>query len=93
MLRQTIFLILKLIEDGNISADSFSLSVAGDFDYAADYLNNGTLSISKWEVISAKRSNSNFAWHANNSSGKCFFYVYDFFNKGRIDVANDYSRR
>ena len=28
---------------GVVSADTVSLSVAGDFDYVADYLNNGTI--------------------------------------------------
>ena len=30
--------------DGNITADTFTLSVADDFDYRADYLNNGNIS-------------------------------------------------
>ena len=29
--------------DGDITADTFNLSVAGDFDYASDYLNNGNI--------------------------------------------------
>ena len=29
---------------GEVSADTVSLSVAGDFDYVADFLNNGTIS-------------------------------------------------
>ena len=29
--------------DGNISADTLAISVAGDFDYSSDFLNNGTI--------------------------------------------------
>ena len=37
---------------------------------------------------------SSFSWHANNSLvvlGSASFNVDDFFNKGRIDVANDFN--
>ena len=34
---------------GVVSADTVSLSVAGDFDYVADYLNNGTITTNSYQ--------------------------------------------
>ena len=86
----------EFIEDGNISANSFALSVAGDFDYVADYLNNGTITTNALNLqvggdFSYNDTNSNFAWHANNSLVVLASFNVDFFNKGRIDVANDFN--
>ena len=39
-------------------------------------------------------TNSNFAWHANNSLvvlGSASFNVNGFYNRGKIDVANDFN--
>ena len=33
----------SFLNNGEITADTFNLSVAGDFDYASDYLNNGNI--------------------------------------------------
>ena len=52
----TVTLTGNFVNDGGVvSSDTLALSVAGDFDYEDDYLNNGTITtnalISKWEVI------------------------------------------
>ena len=43
--------------DGNLITDTLTLSVAGDFDYADNYLNNGNIEATtlnlQWEVILA----------------------------------------
>ena len=58
--------------DGNINADTLTLSLIGDFDYAADYLGNGnikttTLNLQVGGDFSYNDTNSNFVWHTNNS--------------------------
>ena len=85
--------------DGNIIADTFALSVTGDFDYGSEFLGNGnikttTLNLQVGGDFSYSDTNRNFSWHANNSLivlGSASFNVYDFFNRGIIDVANDFN--
>ena len=56
----------------SISADSFALSVAGDFDYADNYLNNGnidatTLNFQVGGDFFYDDTSNNFVWNAQNS--------------------------
>ena len=58
--------------NGTINADTFNLSVAGDFDYIADYLNNGTITDSALNLnvggnFSYNDSTNNFTWEASDS--------------------------
>ena len=57
---------------GSITADTFSLSVAGDFDYADNYLNNGnidatTLNLQVGGDFFYDDANNNFVWNASDS--------------------------
>ena len=54
--------------DGNISADTFALSVAGYFDYATDYLNNGNINATNLNLqvggdFSYNDANNDFVWN------------------------------
>ena len=83
--------------DGNINADILTLSVAGDFDYATEYLGNGninatTLNFQVGGDFSYNDASNDFVWNANNSLvvlGSAFVTANDFSNKGRIDIANN----
>ena len=85
--------------DGNINADTLTLSLIGDFDYANEYLGNGNIKATNLNFqvggdFSYNDTNSNFVWHANNSLvvlGSASFNVDDFYNRGKIDVANDFN--
>ena len=84
---------------GNIIADTFALSVAGDFDYVAEFLGNGAITTNALNLnvrgdFSYNDTNSNFIWHANNSLvvlGSASLNLDDFYNRGKIDIANDFN--
>ena len=85
--------------DGDINAGILTLSLIGDFDYAKDFQNNGTITTNSLNLnvrddFSYNNTNSNFAWHANNSLvvlGNASFNVAGFYNRGKIDVAHDFN--
>ena len=84
---------------GTVSSDSLSLTIGGDFDYVADYLNNGTITTNALNLnvggdFSYDDSANDFDWGANDTltvSGSAFFNVYEFYNRGQIDVADNFS--
>ena len=87
--------------DGNIQADILNLSLAGDFGYENSLINNNlgniNATIFNFQVggdFSYNDTNSNFAWNTNNSLvvlGSAYFNVNGFYNRGTIDVANDFN--
>ena len=87
------------LEDGNINADILTLSLIGNFDYATDYLGNGnidttTLNLQVYGDFSYNDTNNDFVWDANNSLvvlGSASLDVDDFYNRGKIDIANDFN--
>ena len=84
--------------DGNISADTFALSVAGDFDYTNNYLTNGNINATalNFQVggdFSYDDANNNFVWDAQNSLvvlGSASITANNFINSGEI-TANTLS--
>ena len=89
---------------GNISADTleilvssndtFSLSVAGDFDYTNNYLNNGnidatTLNLQVGGDFSYDDASNSFVWNAQNNLvvfGSAFVTTDNFTNYGNISA-------
>ena len=79
---------------GEVSADTVSLSVAGDFDYVADFLNNGTISNGALNLtvggdFSNNDSSSDLDWGVNDSLtvlGSAFVTADSFNNSGFITV-------
>ena len=79
---------------GVVSADTLALSVAGDFDYLADYLGNGSITTNALNLnvdgdFSNNDSSSDFTWGANDSlvvSGNADITATDFTNAGTISV-------
>ena len=53
------FLNNHLTLSGNIHADTFTLSVGGDFDYSTDYINNGNITATNQNFIVGGAFNSN----------------------------------
>ena len=49
----------SLSTPGTINADTFTLSVGGDFDYGTDYINNGTINADSQNFIVGGAFNSN----------------------------------
>ena len=84
---------------GVLSADTVSLSVAGDFDYVAEYLNNGTITTNALNLnvggdFSNNDSANDFVWNANDTLtvlGSAFATVNSFTNSGYIDIANSFN--
>ena len=80
---------------GGLNANIFNLSVAGDFDYT----NRGTITTTGFNLnvggdFSNNDAANDFTWGAQNSLtvlGNASFNVDDFYNKGRIDVANNFN--
>ena len=69
MLPQTTLLIRTEIR---FNADIFSLSVAGDFDYVAEYLGNGTITTNTLNLnvvgdFSNNDAANDFTWGANDT--------------------------
>ena len=58
---------------GVVSADTFALSVAGDFDYVTEFLNNGTISNDALNLtvggnFTNDDENNDFVWNTNDST-------------------------
>ena len=95
----------SFINDGNITAGTFALSVAGDFDYIADFINIDATSIdlSIGGDFNYINSGINFVWNAGDKlvvSGRAFFDLNDFINEGNItadslviEVDNNFRNR
>ena len=83
---------------GSASADTFTLSVEGDFDYVADYL-NGTITTNAFNLnvggdFSNNDSANDFVWNANDSLtvlGSADITADSFTNLGYIDIANSFN--
>ena len=81
---------------GTISADALTLSVAGAFDYIADYA-NGTITTNVFNLnvggdFTFSESANNFIWRANDTltvSGTANITAASFNNSGNITVTND----
>ena len=81
---------------GVLNADTFALSVAGDFDYVADYLNNGTITTNAFNLtVGGDFSNNDAAndldWGANDTLtvlGSASVTADSFSNSGTIAVSN-----
>ena len=91
--------LITFASGGVISADTFALSVAGDFDYIADYLNNGTITTNVFNLnvggdFTFSESANNFIWRANDTltvSGSANITAASFNNSGTIDVDNSFN--
>ena len=81
---------------GVLNADTFALSVAGDFDYVAEYLNNGTITTNAFNLtVGGDFSNNDAAndldWGANDTLtvlGTASVTADSFTNRGTIAVSN-----
>ena len=79
---------------GVLSADTVSLSVAGDFDYVADF--NGTITTNAFNLnvggdFSNNDASSDFTWGANDTLtvlGTASVVADSFSNSGTIAVSN-----
>ena len=79
---------------GEIDAATFSISVAGDFDYLADYLGNGSITTNAFNLqvggdFSNNDSASDFTWNANDSlvvSGNADITTNNYTQSGAITV-------
>ena len=80
---------------GDISVNTLNLSVAGDFDYVADYLNNGTITTNAFNLnvggdFSNNDSANDFIWGANDSLtvlGNASVTADSYTQNGAIDVV------
>ena len=89
--------------DGNINADIFSLSVAGDFDYVAEYLGNGTITTNTLNLnvggdFSNNDAANDFTWNADSltvlgTASITAVIRINFTNFGYIDIANSFNNR
>ena len=81
---------------GVLNATAFALSVAGDFDYVADYLNNGTITTNAFNLnVGGDFSNNDAAndldWGANDALtvlGSADITTDSFNNSGNINADN-----
>ena len=79
-----------------LNATAFALSVAGDFDYVAEYLGNGTITTNTINLnvggnFSNNDANNDFTWGANDTLtvlGSASVVADSFNNSGNINVAN-----
>ena len=90
---------------GVVAADTFALSVAGDFGYGSDFINIDATSIdlSIGGDFNYINSGINFVWNAGDKlvvSGRAFFDLNDFINEGNItadslviEVDNNFRNR
>ena len=82
---------------GIINVDTFALSVAGDFDYVAEYLGNGTITTNALNLniggdFSNNDSANDFTWGANDTLtvlGSASVTAASFENSGNITVTNN----
>ena len=80
---------------GVVSADTVSLSVAGDFDYVAEYLGNGTIANNALNLnvggdFSNNDASSDFVWGANDTLtvlGSADITADSYTQNGAIDVT------
>ena len=80
-----------------VNADNFALSVAGDFDYSTNFLNNGTITANALNLnvggdFSNNDSASDFTWRANDIltvAGTASVVTASFNNSGNINVTNN----
>ena len=76
-----------------------NISVAGDFDYADNYINNGNIDATALNLqvggdFSYDDASNDFVWNAQNSLvvfGSAFITADDFSNYGAINVVNDFN--
>ena len=81
---------------GVVSADTFTLSVAGDFNYVTEFLNNGTITTDVLNLtvggdFTNDDENNDFTWGANDNltvSGNADIVAAGFANSGNITVTN-----
>ena len=81
---------------GVLNATAFALSVAGDFDYVAEYLGNGTITTNTLNLnvggdFSNNDASSDFVWGANDTLtvlGTASVVADSFNNSGTIAVSN-----
>ena len=84
---------------GEIDADTFALSVAGDFDYIVDYLNNGTITTTAFNLdvagnFSYDDAANNLDWRTNDILtvlGNANIVAAGFANSGTISVTNSFD--
>ena len=91
---------------GVLNADTFALNVAGDFDYAANFLHNGTITANIYNLqvggdFSYNDSANDFIWRASDSlivEGTANITTNNFVNEGNISadalalsVAGDFN--
>ena len=84
---------------GNISTNTFNLSVAGNFDYEDDYLNNGIITTTALNLnvggnFINNDSASDFTWGAQNNLtvlGTADITTNNYIQYGAIDVAGTWS--
>ena len=88
----------SFINIGGVTADVFNLSIAEDFDYIADYLNNGTINVAalnlRVEGDFSYDDTTGFVWRATDSLtvlGSAFVTTDSFTNNGAIDVVNNFN--
>ena len=80
---------------GVVSADTFALSVAGNFDYVTEFLNNGTITTDVLNLtvggnFTNDDENNDFTWGANDIltvSGNADITTRNYNQYGAIDVA------
>ena len=86
--------------EGYISTNTLTISVAGDFDYEDDYLDNGNISdtnalnLNVGGNFSFSESANDFIWRANDTltvSGSANITAASFNNSGTIDVDNSFN--
>ena len=81
--------------EGTISADTFALSITGNFDYSSDFLNNGNITTNALNLqvggdFSNNDSASNFTWATNDNLavlGNADITTDNYIQNGAIDVA------
>ena len=82
---------------GVVSADTFALSVAGDFDYVADFngtITTNTLNLNVGGDFSNNDANNDFTWGANDTLtvlGNASIDAASFNNSGTINVINSFD--
>ncbi len=81
---------------GIASADTFNLSVAGDFNYIRDFLNNGTINSNSFNLnvggdFRKNDEDNDFTWGENNSlnvTGTAYVIANSFNNSGTLNASS-----
>ena len=80
---------------GGLEANTFNLSVAGDFDYTnRGTITTNTLNLNVGGNFSNNDASSDFVWNANDSLtvlGTASVVAASFTNSGYIDIANSFN--